>query len=479
MQLFTDALHRSLEENTIYGKFLITENPDSESPDFEVSVSLMNRFMLRADLYFITTLMEHSDIFRDFSETEIPSFSAEDREIYAGYHPYFYEFHARSTDTRLRAIMREYAGQWLLMHFDDTPPEDEEISLAGTMSFSASPLISKGKTLKFNPASFFDSTCHTLNTLYSKKNVNLYTGKCVNDSSTFTKFKSILPTDIRCVEGTVYSVGLANNISLTLGDPGHRSVTLLYDIGCTHVKSVRERPDVEDNLDHFKYKRVDAVILSHWDSDHILGVGYYNPDNLYSKDIVWIAPDLNLLSEQELSAGAARLACYVAHKSNLYLANQLDSKLDTHNKVLELWQGKGKKSGQATHNNNIGLLIELNGFGFTDGMSHRYYWKRRYFPRPFFHKVHALLTGDCVFDNIPDTLKSTRYDLLVTPHHGTDLSIPDINGIDDSTAIICADESGTAVSYPGSKHVMGLLQHNFTNILITQYQGNIYFRIFT
>ena len=195
-------------------------------------------------------------------------------------------------------------------------------------------------------------------------------------------------------------------------------------------------------------------------------VGYYNSRILYAQDQIWIAPNLNLLEPEECSLSAARLAGYVAKNSNLYLANKLGKELGSRDNVFKLWQGLGTKKREATHNNNIGILIEISGAGF---------WKietaKDCLETKGVRKIHALLAGDCPFDNMPERLKKhTLYDFLITPHHGSDRTVPDIYGEERSAAVICAGSRG---EFPGDEHVNRLRENGFWGIYKTSEDGNI------
>lgn len=475
--MFSNKLKESIYDNEFYGKIQRIEIENFQQANenlrsYKIQISLMTNLMIRADTYFFTRILDLPELSNSLDE--ITPFTPQEEEIFKGYHPYVYEFTAESTDYDLRSSLNEYSGQWIKMRNDDGNTTANDIRIQGTEIFSASPLVASGKSIIFNRCSKFDSNCVLLDKIFKKDNLKFFTYNC-DQLYNYKKFTDLLSSSIKQILGTVYSVGLANNIKLELVESTSHSCTILYDIGCTHIADILHKKDVSSNLKSFYTENFDAIVLSHWDFDHIAAIGYYNPTLLYSPNMVWVAPDINDINEKKLTISAVRLACYVANKSNLYLSHNYNMCLNTKNKFLQLWQGKGTGAKQATHQNNIGLLIELNHFDYLHIRTNKY---NSVVCCSNYNKIHALLTGDVVFDNIPDNLKNNNlYDLLVTPHHGTNRTIPDINGTGRSAAIVCADKSGTSEHYPGPDHIIGLIRNGFKNIYITGEDSNIYFEM--
>lgn len=484
-KLFSNALRKSVEDNkAIYGKFLISEGLEDETEEFSICASLINEYMFKADQFYITKLLYGNEYEVDISD--------EDKQIFEGYHPYFFEFKAHSNDAKIRSFILQHLGEWIKMELltEEIETIQNEYVIDGTMIFGASPLILSGRRLTFDSSALSDPIAKKIEDLYScsdklsRKN-NLYelTKKNINDKNVLDSFRDLLPNDIKFVLGTIYNVGQANNIKLSLQSSNSKRATILFDVGCTYQSADIGNKIIIRNTKSFIYEKFDAIILSHWDVDHISGIEYYNENLLYSKKMIWIAPNVNLLKTDELSASAFRLAAYLSNTSQLYLADSLNNSINIGNRVLEIWQGDGiqhknvsSNKYEATHNNVIGLLVEIKGFGkaVVNDMIEVNHSMR--FPQD----VRALLCGDCTFLSIPKQLKSKQYDILVTPHHGTDTTTPDIGGSKNAVAIISAgkvDQKG--IYYPSPNHVYQLVKNDFSRVLLTEKYLNIGFVMYT
>ena len=454
--IFSTKLKESLNDENVYARVLKIE--EMEDGGYRYHFSLINEFMLEADQYF----------FAQGNQPPVGPVSEENLRIFRGYHPFIYEFEGEDFEDLVYQEMRQYEGEWIkirLKGIDSYDSDENDIIIDGTMLFSASPLIRAGKQLCFNREELGRTAAKKLEAIYGKTRVAANTKGCVNNRNTYKKFLKRIPKDICKINGTIYEVGNANNIKLDLISQ-KMQCHILYDVGCGVSYASDEKKRIEKNLEGLLESEFRAVILSHWDLDHILAVGYYNPRILYAQDQIWIAPDLNLLETKECSVSAARLAGYVAKNSNLYLAKKLGKELGSRDNVFKLWQGLGTKKREATHNNNIGILIEISGAGS---------WKietaKDCLETKGVRKIHALLAGDCPFDNMPERLKKhTLYDFLITPHHGSDRTVPDIYGEERSAAVICA---GSGEEFPGKEHVKRLWENGFWGIYETDKAGNI------
>lgn len=454
--IFSAKLQESLNDENVYAKVLKIK--DMEDGGYKYHLSLINEFMFEADQYF----------FVQENQSPVGPVAEENLRIFRGYHPFIYEFEGEDSDDLVYQEMRQYEGKWIKIQLKDIDSYDSaenDIIIDGTMVFSASPLISAGKRLCFNRRELGRKVVERLNKIYGKDKIAENTRGCVNNRNIYNKFLRRIPEDICKINGIIYEVGNANNIKLDLiSQKVHCQV--LYDVGCGVSYASDEKERIKKNLECLFKSEFQAVILSHWDLDHILAVGYYNPRILYAQDQIWIAPDINLLEPEECSVSAARLAGYVAKSSMLYLSNKLGKELGSRDNVFKLWQGLGTKKREATHNNNIGLLIEISGAGVwkIETATDRLETKKE-------RKIHALLAGDCPFDNMPEWLKKhTLYDFLITPHHGSDRTVPDIYGEEISAAVICAGSGG---AFPGDEHVKRLRENGFWGIYETSKVGNI------
>lgn len=468
---FKRYISRGLEEDDIqcYGK--ITKLTPTDEEQFKLEISLITNNMFNADYQF----------FSQFEEIELPPYEERDDSIdIEYYHPYFYQFVAE-INTEQMNYLSDITERWVLVRIiaDSNIVSGANI-IKGTEIFSASPLVAKAKTLILNPDSKYDPFCAKLNATYNKKNLKSVTSSARNNYSALHSLSAFLYNKLKSAQGIIYSVGLANNSYLMLEDIYGHSYSILYDMGKTHLSKVLNRKEVNSTIKSFYKSRFDAVVLSHWDSDHIIAVGDYDPRTLYSKNRLWIAPDINMLAPNEISTGAVRLACYITSKCKTFFYDNPNTmiNLGVPFDSFQIWQGKATPSKTASHQNNIGLMIHISGVGeyFVEQGINKKSITKSFVNRRSNSDISILMCGDCVYDNWPDALIDNNHDILWVPHHGTNKATPDdLKNTDNGIAIISADDSGYSVSFPGDDHVTGLIKKGYSHIFITKQSGNIYF----
>ena len=473
---FLTNIRRDFERTDIerYGRINYIRENGNES--YTISISLISEYMYRADAHFFMQIARNNRL-------DIPIYDDDIllEEEFEGYRPYIYEFVSNASYLSYNFWNSENHNRWFPIYISEHKESEADNSIVGTILFSASPLVAKGKQLVFEFDKKHSGLCDKLNRLYTASNLYQITQKCINNSSVLTDFDGMLPCDINEVDGTVYSVGLANAIHLNVRNQNKQECQIIYDIGKTHISSVLNRPIIAANTRNFKNAKFDAVVLSHWDSDHIIGVGDYNPRLLYSSNMIWIAPDINLLTYEELSLAAVRLACFVSQRCKLYLSNNLNSNVFVHSNAFEIWQGCGCKNGTASHQNNIGLLIKSSGY-LAYCMVNSSIGNRNVLTGPARKNTklipyNTLLCGDCVYDNFPAAIRDEKCDLICIPHHGTDKALPGLKPVIGGIAMISADDSGTSTDYPGQNHVYELLKLGYRHFYVTKQSGNINFFI--
>lgn len=452
-----------------YGK-IISISP-TEQEKYTLKISLVTKRMFNVDYQFLS----------HFDNINLPDYDELDEySDYDNYHPFFYEFVAEIAYHQMVSISN-LGDRWQCVTISDVSYQTDDPAIIGTELFSASPLISSGKKLIFNHHSGFDPFCTLLDKTYTKENLRVITQNNYNNSH-LKYFRSLFTNEIKNVTGIIYSVGLANNSKLTFDDRYGNSFSILYDLGKTHISQVLERPEVDKTIKEFKKSRFNAIVLSHWDSDHIIAVGDYTPSSLYSHNKTWIAPDINMLAFNELSLGAIRLACYISKKCNTYFFRNPNKSINIDNPYyrFSIWQGQSTPKKSASHQNNIGLLLNICGYGDY----HIEYGINKYSViKSGFHdyppdKINLLLCGDCVYDNWPDIILDDEHNILCVPHHGTNKALPSaIKKTENGVAIICSDKSGYSESFPGKEHVFQLIEKGYSHILTTEQSGNIRFNI--
>lgn len=216
------------------------------------------------------------------------------------------------------------------------------------------------------------------------------------------------PKNINKIKYTMYYVGqgLCSYINF------NRNFGIFYDIGF----SVNGQKDTSINFEvdgsYIRYynNKPKVVILSHWDTDHILGIVYCDPE-IY--DRIWIAPDLNNLSSN--SHSALRLSKYLSlreeiknisvaeYKRTLFLiSDEYNDNIVYGSNKFTIYKGKGTAtSGYSNKKNNIGLVVELTIGG-----------------------KNILLTGDVDYLKMPSKLTTRNFDYLQVPHHGANVGTP-------------------------------------------------------
>lgn len=165
----------------------------------------------------------------------------------------------------------------------------------------------------------------------------------------------------------VHDVGQANFVGL---NNEADEAKLYFDAGWPLIFNQRTEPA------HFAPRRVDFVVLSHWDFDHLLS-GYRYP---HLRKACWIVPD------QKMGPGARRFASLLERDGRLIVASR----------DLDLgWGSIHQADGGRNDANNSGLLFAIT---LQSGKQ-------------------ALLVGDAhyKFLRLP---ASFRPDFLVATHHG-------------------------------------------------------------
>ncbi len=215
-----------------------------------------------------------------------------------------------------------------------------------------------------------------------------------------SKYTGIYPNGI---DVRIYNVGQAN---CCYCDFEKRKA--LFDIGITYISSQIETVSSIKNAitSEISTLKVDDVILSHWDLDHILGVTY-NSSCMNKK--TWIAPDPNVLykaNSSNIGISQLRLLNYlhVVGRSKIMLVDTSakEKELFTSD-VLSIYLGSPKKRNLNALNNG-GLIAKIN------------------------NKENLLIPGDCENDFMPSAVTSATYDHVIVSHHGSIMSPPKFKG---------------------------------------------------
>ena len=359
-KIFVNKLH--IDNSLVYAKINYSDNG-------EVIISLINEYMLDVDI----------DYFKDTKNS---------KDDY--YLPYVYEFlvddlkEIKKIDKLIKND-KYIQDNWIQAKFIkkyDTKLINKDEYVYGTKIFSASPFQIERYVLVFLKEEMMINKSiedkiklidELWDTFYQK--VMLHNVEDVKD-----KYADII--DKKYDSLTVYNVGQGNFVYLHANNNYYK---VAFDVGID-IKCNNYNDNIEKLLP-------DAIILSHWDLDHILGIKLLK-DNVMS--ISWLAPDIKEL-EGKSSLSARRLAAYLAKNEKLcMISKDFNNKNVFKGKYNELYKGSGTGK-YSTINNNHGLLLKLCMNGFD-----------------------VILPGDCEYSAWPQKISffKNKYDVMVLPHHG-------------------------------------------------------------
>lgn len=358
----------------VYGKIIISDNGsnDEENNDQKLSIqiSLINKTMV---------------------EYDYENLSGEYNEYYK---PFFYEFFAVSKKFALNRFIYENQNRWLKMYFTTEKNLKGATLIHGNVIFAATSIEIKRGSLIITDEDAPDEVVDKILSSYDTTN------DVTNDKSILKgALDSVIPSTISSIEVATFNVGQGHCSYIIL----NKNNRILYDVGFTRFKRSTTF-NMNKNKIIFKSIQANAVILSHWDTDHILGVVYMN-DDIYKNNKLWVAPDLNS-PRVKAHASSSRLCKYLSWNPNVKLIMINDSLNDNQiypDKVenFNVWKGKGKKD-TLNEANNYGLLLELR------------------------LKSNMLLAGDCEYSQMPDDVvnRFIQFTHFVIPHHCSKISIP-------------------------------------------------------
>ena len=282
------------------------------------------------------------------------------------------------------------------------------------ISFSASPFKQKMMYI-----SFIGSTNKTVP-------LNLPNIMALDPNDISDELKKFTPQSL--IE---YNVG-QGNFSELKDDKG----TIVYDPGITCTKSHK---DYTIATNEYRKLNADCFFISHFDTDHILGVIYLKDDQFKSPKL-WIVPE-----PIDVSVSARRLIWFLYNTGKIRMIKSSSFKF---NNNIMIYKGNADK----TNTKNNAELINGSGIMiFVEGKTKT-----------------ALLTGDCLYkywnNNVPQ-----KCDYFVVPHHGCEVDNVKMLGKNNgkSEAIIPVGK-GNPYGHPDAKHISGLLNNGFNSVLETK-----------
>ena len=420
IKLFNNAL----EEEQIY---IHLEEIDEE--DNTVRFSILSHDLLEYDIANLN-----------------PEMSAKNIEKQDGYKPYFFTFVAT-----INGWLKKYISKisdnfpidddyWFTASFKSEITKAANSFLEGYIVVAASPIQFdyKHRKLAVTDEKIPEVIRDSINNAYPLVSSDLITVR--------KKFANAF-SDVSFRRAFIYKAGHANVIRLNGAKEG-QCFNLIYDIGINYGKpgkkiKTKSYFNVKDAISHFK---PNAVILSHWDEDHILGIVYAN-DKIY--ECPWFAPEVN-----SFKLNARRLARYLFTKNVLTLIEKdKTEKQVAQEGDLKIFMGRNEGTDGIDVNNCSGLVLVHEKAD-----------------------VKAIFCGDVPYKAIANELwnRGQGYDYLIIPHHARAMTVDGIvcsnprNGI----AIYCHKKKGDSI------HIRELHRKHYQKIYKTEdASNNKYFSI--
>lgn len=345
---------------------------------------------------------------------------------------FFYEFVGEATfndDSELRKyewIFKEPRFSRIrIMDIDDFNVNEykEKTMFVGEISFSASPILTRKGII------IVEEVCEDDEEIFKKmrKTYNTWDkerrDQCITDIKEIqTELDSLFGNEVKCKSVRIYNVGQANCCFCDLDDK-----KVFFDIGVTRSSADIKSSLVSEAIEEISGLDVDAVVLSHWDLDHILGV-CYNQKCLLNK--IWVVPDFEkLYVHPRLSI--KRVCNYLLKNGNskLLMVNTEENNKElfvSKNNAVAIYMGTPKAANGINKMNNGGLIMRLQ------------------------NSRNILLPGDCENSVMPFD-DEFECDNVVVPHHGSFMSDPKVkgkNGKKNKAYICCGKTRGNVTLDP-------------------------------
>ena len=286
--------------------------------------------------------------------------------------------------------------------------------LTGNVLFSASPIKSVGGRLvitKKNPE-LPPNYVKLINDDIYRCQTGVYTNARQSDLRGVLDnvFDGEIPESV-----TVYNVGQGYCASIIMKSGN----TVFSDIGLSKNKRELGLGTVCKAKREIRRIKPSAVVLSHWDLDHILGVTNAAGD-IY--DAVWVVPDVFISGingnkyPDYMSTSAKRLLKYLDWRNGdklIRVSDRFKRELVYQNsqETISIWAGERCPINGINRKNERYTITAANNFGLMLFLE---------------NKVSALLPGDCDYIVLPKPLLRKEINYLVAPHHCSKMSQPNI-----------------------------------------------------
>lgn len=304
----------TIQNQKTYGKIV--------EEDGEIFVTLTNEKMLQVDIGYL--LGEY--------DSRLPN-----------YRPYFYEYiPVHLTDKKIEQMGLERNKWYNVSLYADAYVQDEfkEKTIQGTLLFSASPIIRKGRRLIFGEEVSTDIEQH-FNQLLSKEQENRIVNNGDEVKEQFEQALNLSQYNDFEINVIVYSVGQGNWIQVKGIDKGNEIFSFCFDIGFTITETSILYEDAIQQAT-LETKKSNLILLSHWDLDHTLGVSKFSEID-YKK--TWIVPEMI----DTASESSKRLAIYLAKEidiNTIFVADTFKGTVIFKSDYFALGKGRGNRSGK-------------------------------------------------------------------------------------------------------------------------------------
>jgi len=386
----------SESDNRIYGQIYLDEitffgEGYNEGGKLRISASLVNKVMI--------------DMEYEAMESQNPPL-------------FFYEFTGEATFNDLRELAKhklrlgKFEGlyKFRIIDIEDSDADLEiireqfrnRVMFMGEITFSASPIVTHKVILVVEERTDGkdEEAYRKLIATYDKWDATRRS-QCVYDEKKIQdELNNLFGNKVVCRNVYIYNVGQANCCYCDLD-----TKKLFFDIGVTRSSKEIKNSLIQKAITEISKLDTDAVVLSHWDLDHILGV-CYNQKCLSDK--IWLVPDFEkLYSVPRLSI--KRLCNYLlmTGKSKVLMVDTSvanKSLFVSSNKAVAFYKGTPKAAYGINKMNNGGLIMKLQ------------------------NSKNILLPGDCENSVIPLDVAGKEYDNVIVPHHGSVMSDPKVKG---------------------------------------------------
>ena len=358
------------------------------------------------------------------------------------YKPYFYSFNiyknSSLTPENLEFLLEmNENNKWYNAYFIY---ENEEI-FDGTNVFRgmteqcASPMVFKGATLAVSDEADDSEIINLLEKIEQR-----LVCSSIHDVKIFLSKMFGL---VNFNKADIFRVGNANLINL-VGTKGNGSFNMMYDIGFARNRGTKIYDSARRGIEKIE---PNAVVLSHWDDDHIIGCVYAN-DKAF--ECPWIVPKI----EKKNAIGAYRLAYYLKlHGTIIIIDRQPYEQNIGKFGQISFYMGQNRQIDRITKENCGGIVLDIK------------------------NKKRSIFCGDVPYKALLSTVWgnfSNIYDNVVVPHHGSKMNLDIKTSVypKSGKAVICAcDDKDT--NRPNSDHKAHLKDTLHYDVLITEHaMGN-------